>query len=274
MRTTATTHAAREHARAQAGARAETQQTIPATAAADLPDGVSPDSVVWDETLPAGGYASRILKRGTTLRLTDLDGDGCIQLLVFNADRTFERLNIADTVKVQWNAYPAKGALLLSDMGRALMSVVEDTRGRNDAFCGASSAWSNERKYGVAPGNPDRPNARDRFLVALAKHGLSRRDVGPSITFFKGVRVEADGSLTFLGEAAAGGDAIVLKAEMNVLVVMANCPHVLDPRPDYAVTPVRVTAWRGAPTGPDDPLWRSTPEIERALLNTEDFYRA
>lgn len=274
MSTTSTTHGAREHARAQAGAQAETQKTIPASAATDLPQGVAAESVVWDETIPGGGYAARILKRGTRLRLTNLKGDGCIHLLVYNADRTFERLNIADTVKVQWNAYPAAGSLLLSDMGRVLMSIASDDCGKHDAFCGASTSWSNQRKYGAGAGDPDFPNARDRFVSALLKFGMGKRDICPSLTLFKGVKIEDDGSVTYLQGSFKPGDAVELIAEMNVLVVMANCPHPLDPRKEYVVTPVRATAWRGEPTGRNDALWKSTPEIERAYLNTEDYFLA
>ena len=186
MTDTSTTHAAREHARAQAAqARPETWQTIPATAAVDLPEGVRTADVLWDETIPAGGYAARELRRGATLRLTNLQGDGCIQFLVYNAERPIERLNIADTVKVQWQAYPAQGALLLSDMGRALMSLRADTCGRHDAFCGASSAWSNARHYGPTAGKgllppapapiPLRPAPARRNGVGGSRGGPGRR---------------------------------------------------------------------------------------------------
>ena len=111
MSTTADPAGARAHARAMAGTRVDAMPTIPASAATDLPPGVSSDQVVWDETLAAGGYAARLLKRGTRLRLTDVQGDGAVAMLVFNTERSVERLNVADTVKVQWNAYLGAGRL-------------------------------------------------------------------------------------------------------------------------------------------------------------------
>ena len=264
----------REHARAQAGTRVRTMPTIPATEATDLPAGVAPGDVVWDETVGAGGYCSRALKRGTRLRLTDLDGDACANFLVYNADRPVERLNVADTVKVQWNAYLGAGKLLLSDMGRVLMSVTRDTSGRHDAFCGASSAKTNARKYGGdGASHGPHPNARDRFALALAKHGLERRDIPPSLNFFKHVRAGPDGSLAFAPDGSAPAGAFVeLRAEMNVLVVAVNTPHVLDPRPAYTATPLRVTAFRGPVTPPCDAVRVATPEAVRAFQNTEDFF--
>lgn len=102
---TADPNSARAHARAQAGTRAAAMPTIPASAAEGLGPAIDPASLVWDETIAAGGYAGRQIARGTRLRLTDLTGDACLSLLIFNAERPIERLNIADTVKVQWNAY-------------------------------------------------------------------------------------------------------------------------------------------------------------------------
>ena len=269
---TATTKGAMEHARNQAGAQAETQQTIPAGAAKDLPSGVAPDQVVWDETLPAGGYAARVLKRGTILRLTDLEGEACAQTLIYNADRTIERINIADTVKVQWNAYLGPGKLLLSDMGRALCSIQQDTCGNHDTFCGASTSWSNQRNYGKTDGAGWLPNARDRFVVALSKYGMGKRDIPGNVTFFKGIKIDGEGQLNFIEKSSKPGAFVELKAELNVLIVIANCPHVLDSRGDYTATKLRLTAWRGEPTKEGDALYHSTPEAERAFRNNDDYF--
>jgi urea carboxylase-associated protein 2 len=266
-----------EHARAKAAREAAAvlaKPTIPASAAVDLPSGVVHADVTWEEILGAGDYASRILERGARLRLEDLEGDACVSLLVFSADTPSERLNVADTVKVQWKAYLGAGALLLSDMGRVLMSITADTSGRHDTFSAPSSAWSNERKYGKGDNHGPFPNARDRFKLALAKHGLSRRDIAPSISFFQGVTVEGDGSLRFDGAAPALEEGarhfVELRAEMRVLVVLANTPHVLDPRTDYRVGPMRALAWRGAPTPAVDGIRTSTPERLRAFESLED----
>lgn len=275
MSETSTTKGAREHARSQAQSAAAAvvaKPTVPVCLATDLPAGVAVDDLVWDETLAAGGYAARILERGTRVRLENVGGDGCVSVLVFNADRPGERLNVADTVKVQWQAYLGEGALLLSDMGRVLMSITRDTCGNHDTFCGASTAKSNAAKYGHGANWSAHPNARERFLLALAKYGLGRRDVGPNVNLFKRVTVERDGSLRFVPESSAPGQFVELRAEMRVLLVLANTPHVLDPRPTYAATPVRVLSWRGAVTSEDDPLRGATPERRRAFENTEDYY--
>ncbi|MFE4651090.1 DUF1989 domain-containing protein, partial [Streptomyces sp. NPDC056707] len=116
---TATTHGARDHARAQHGTRTETMPVVPAS---DWPAAV-PGTPVWAETVAGGNYTHRVLARGTELRLTDLAGDACAHLLLYVDGRPWERLNTADTVKVQWNAYLGADRLLLSDQGRVLASV-------------------------------------------------------------------------------------------------------------------------------------------------------
>ncbi|MBC7492505.1 MAG: urea carboxylase-associated family protein [Novosphingobium sp.] len=264
--------AARDHARGQAGTLVEAMPVLPPVAN-DLPDGVAADDLLWEETIAAGGYATRLLARGTRLRLIDLKGDACASLLIFNAEMPTERLNVADTVKIQWNAYLGQGNLLLSDMGRVLMSIVHDDAGTHDCFSGTSNAAANAAKYGDGRNSGPCPNGRDRFLLGAAKHGLQRRDVHPCVTLFKGARIEADGTITPKIGPFAPGRSVVLRAEMDVIVVIANCPHVLDPRPDYTVAPLRATAWRGPATPHDDPIRNATPEGLRAFLNVEDYVR-
>ncbi len=267
---TATTHGARDHARSQAGIRVAAQPIVPAADADDVPDGVRREDLIWEETLGAGGYAAHLLPRGARLRLLDTAGDACAALMIHRADAPAERLNVADTVKVQWNAYLGPGMVLLSDMGRVMASLVEDTSGRHDALCGASLPSGNARRYGDGSVYGPSPSARDRLLLALAKHGLSRRDLPPTITLFKGVRVAADGALVFAGDPAPGAH-VTLRAEMDLLVSVANCPHRLDAREAYSATPLRLTAWRGDPAAPDDPVRTGTPEVLRAFQNTEDL---
>jgi urea carboxylase-associated protein 2 len=264
---------ARDHARAMAGTRVEAMPTVPATDATDLPPGVAAQDVLWDEVIAAGGYGAKELHRGARLRLLDLYGDACVSMLVFNAERPVERLNVADTLKVQWNAYLGPGRLILSDMGRVLCSVVEDTAGAHDALCGASNRVSNARRYGEGFNHGDHPNARDRFAVAVGKFGLGRKDIHASLNWFKGVSIAQGGHTVLEVGPFPPGRSLTLRAEMNLIVVLANCPHVLDPRPAYSVTPVRATAWRGAVTPPDDPIRRATPEGLRAFENVEEYFR-
>ncbi|GAA0937659.1 urea amidolyase associated protein UAAP1 [Actinocorallia libanotica] len=268
---TATTYGARDHARAQEGAEAETMPVVPAAAWPEPPREAGP--LVWAETVAGGGYTHKVLARGTELRLTDVRGDACAHLLLFVADRPWERLNAADTVKVQWNAYLGERSLLLSDQGRVLASVIADTSGRHDALCGTSTLVRNTERYGDGTPQSASPAGRELFKLAALKNGLEPRDLPPSISFFQGVRVGEDGALAFAGSAGPGA-AVTLRAEHDLTVLIANVPHPADPRPDYTSTPLEVLAWRARATGPGDALWDASPEGRRAFLNTAEFHTA
>jgi len=252
---TSTTWAAREHARRQAGSVVETMPTLPASAWPDPPEGVPAHSLTWAEVVARDGAASKILARGTSLRLRDVAGQACAHMLLYNADQPWERLNVADTVKIPWQAYLGTGHPLLSDQGRVLATIVADDSGRHDALCGSG------------------PSGRARFVNLAAKHGLQARDLPPSISLFQGVRVQRDGSLSFLGSGGAGA-ALTLRCELPLIVMIVNAAHPLDRRSDVLTTALEILAWRGEATACDDPLRCSTPELQRAFENTSDYWEA
>jgi urea carboxylase-associated protein 2 len=259
--------------------------TVPAGGSPRVPPEVDPGLMTWAETVAGGGYTSKVLVRGTTLRLIDRDGSGCAHVLLYNADQPWERLNVADTVKVPWQAYLGPAHPLLSDQARVLATIVGDyVNGASDALCGCTTRAANEARYGdgtVHGPSPagdgtvhgPSPAGRELFKVAAAKHGLGPRDIPPSVSFFKRVRVTELGELTYTGSCYTGGH-VDLRAELPLIVLIANAPHPLDPRPEYTCTPIEVLAWRGIPTTPADPLWSFSPELERAYLNTADYCHA
>lgn len=254
MTDTNSTWAARDHARSQAGANIETMPTIPARAWTDPPEGVS-SQLTWAEVMAGDGATSKVLARGTSLRLRDRGGDACVHLLLYNADQPWERLNIADTVKIPWQAYLRVGHPLLSDQGRVLATIVADESGRHDALCGGGAV------------------ARARFVNLGAKHGLEPRDIPSSVSLFQGVRVQADGSLAFLG-GGGPGCTVTLRCELPLIVLLVNATHPIDPESERVPTSVEVLAWRGDATRPNDPLWSATPELQRAFENNADYWEA
>jgi urea carboxylase-associated protein 2 len=263
---TATPEGARAHARSQADTVVDTMATLPASRFSEPPDGVLPEQLTWAETLAAGGYTSVLLQRADTLQLTDLHGEACAHLLVYNARQPVERLNVADTIKVQWQAYPSAGSVLLSDLGRALATITADSSSRHDTLCGTSTRLGNAARYGDGSPHGATPAGRELFKLAAAKHGLDARDIPPSLSLFQGVRADTAGGLSFIGSAGAGR-AVELVAEMPVLVLIANTAHPLDPRPAFTCTSLRVLAWRGEPAAPG----ARTPEMARAMQNTAAY---
>ena len=256
---TATTQSAKAHARSQA-------TVAPAPTA---PEGIS--ELTWAESVPGGSYTSAVLARGTRLRLLDVDGSACAHLLLYRAEAPWERLNNADTVKVPWQAYLGAGHPLLSDQGRVLATIVDDTSGRHDALCGTTSTSTNTAKYGVSGPHSAAPAGRELFTLAAAKHGLQPRDVAPSLSFFHGITVGADGALTSTGSAGPGR-SVDLLIHLPVIVLLANTAHPLDPRPEYPTTSLDVLAWRA--TEELLQLTNTEPEYQRAVTNTENAWKA
>lgn len=242
---------------------------MPAATLDRRPDGVEADQVVWADRLPGGGYGHRVLAAGTLVRLTDLEGDACAGVLLFHADQPWERLNVADTVKVQWQVYAGTGRLLLSDQGRVLASVVDDSSGLHDTMYGVSTQARNEARYGDGSPEGASPAGRELFALGAAKNGLGRRDLPSSVSFFQGVRIDETGRPKWQGSAGPGA-SVTLRTELPVILLLANTAHPLDPRPAYTSTPLDVLAWRDRPTAPDDPLWGASPEGRRAFENTAD----
>jgi uncharacterized protein len=270
---TGTLAQAREDARSRAGSQVEAMPYLPPSSTPFAPGGVDPSELVWAETVGGPGYTHACLARGTRLRLEDVHGDACAHLVVFNALNTAERLNVADTQKIPWQAYLGAGHPLLSGDGRVLATVSSDTSGRHDAFCGLTSAAANTRRYGDGAAQSATPAGRELMKLAAAKQGLTPRDLPPSVSFFQGVTVAEDGTLVWQGSAGAGA-TVELVAEMPLIVLIANAPHPLDPRQEYRSSALRVHAWRGAASVADDSWWTASPERTRAYLNTTQYLMA
>lgn len=219
-------------------------------------------SVVHAETIPGGWYWSTRLMRGEAIRIAQT-GPSSVALIAWNAADPSERLNLPDTVKVQWSTVVSKGRVIFSDMGRVLFSVIEDSSGAHDGLAGGSTALSNLERYGEGT-----RNTRDNLVIAAAKLGLDRRDIPAALTLFAPVRVQQDGAFVWRPELAhSGRDYIDLRAEMGVLVALSNCPHPLDPAPTYAPSPVEVTRYRAPMPAADDLCRTATAEAVRGFEN-------
>lgn len=224
-------------------------------------------AVISAETLPGGWYTGFRLRRGEAIRLVNTEGTSAVSLLAWNAADTSERINHADTVKIQWTAALRKGRVIFSDMGRVLLSITEDTSGAHDALTGGSTAASTLAKYGAG----NFRNTRDNLVLAAAKLGLDRRDIPPCVSFFAPVIVGAGGSFAWNAAARRAGDFVDLRAELDLLVAVSACPHPLDPAPDYAPGPVEIVRFRAPAPAADDLCRTATAEAVRGFENTDRY---
>jgi len=250
--------------------------TLTPLARAAVPDHSTPFDpalVLWEETMPGGAHWSARLNRGTTLRLTDIDGRANVSALFFNADEKTERYNMPDTLKAQHTAFLTHGHVCFSDMGRVLCSIAGDSCGWHDTVCGVLDAARSNAKYGAARYQEHRNamhrNGLDGFLVELGKWGLGKRDVVANANFFSKVVADAAGTLHFDTAHRRPGQHVDLRFEMNVLVVLSAAQHPFDPTPAYDPAPVTLTAWRSGTAGADDACRLHCAENDRGFNNTE-----
>ena len=225
---------------------------------------------LFEETIAAGGMSSWVIRRHTTVRFTALDAGANLALLAYNAAEPSDRLNLPDTLKAQYTARLTRGHVLMSDMGRALLSITGDSCGWHDPLGGHGSARGAARKEGETKDAAPR-NAHDRFLIELAKHGLGKRDLAANVNFFSRVDVDDAGRLTFQCGNAPAGAWFELRAEMDTLAVVNTCPHPLDPNSHCAPGAVRAAFYHTPAPGPDDFCRNHRPENGRAFTLTERF---
>ena len=237
---------------------------------------IDPALIIFEEFVHAGANWSHVLKRGTTLRITNVEGGANVSALFYNFELLCERLNLPDTLKCQHTAKLTKGHCLYSDMGRILVSIPEDTCGWHDPLAGCSNVRIVEAKYGTHSYQDARNewfrNGYDNFLVELGKYGMSERDLAMNVNFFQKVTADAEGRLHYQAGSSRPGDYVDLRAEMNTLVVLNTCVHPLDGSPTYAPKPVQLTVWTSPSPGPDDVCRRSRPENERGFILTERYF--
>ncbi|MEP7247912.1 MAG: urea amidolyase associated protein UAAP1 [Gammaproteobacteria bacterium] len=234
------------------------------------------DRALWEEDLHGGAHWSGVARRGTKLRLTDIEGGANVSALFYNYEERLERYNMADTLKAQHTAFLTKGCVCYSDMGRVLCSITQDTCGWHDTFCGVSNAAMVAARYGATRFQEQRndyyKNGYDSLLNELAKYGLGKRDLVSNVNFFSKVVTDDAGDLHFDADHSRAGSFVDLRFEMNTLVVLSTCQHPLDPSLHYRPRQVRVGCFSTAPAAEDDPCRKRCPENQRGFRNTEMLY--
>lgn len=201
------------------------------------------DQAVMNTVVPAGEPWIGVVKAGSTFRIVDMQGNQAVDTLFYNAADSEERYSANDTIRSQGNIYLSTGSKLLSNRGNTLLTIVADTCGRHDTLGGACSAESNSVRYALD--KRDMHSCRDSFLMAIAhgRHGLTKRDLSSNINFFMNVPVTIEGELRFADGISAAGRYVEMRAEMDVLVLISNCPQLNNPCNAYNPTPVQLLVW-------------------------------
>jgi uncharacterized protein len=194
--------------------------------------------VVHEETVEARAPWSHVVLAGQSLRIVDLEGNQAVDFLLYTAHDPVERYSAADTMTAQGNVYLTTGSVLRSNEGNAMMTLTASTVERHDTVGGACSRESNSLRYGHHTNHQHA--CVDNFLHEHVRRDMGKRDMVPNINFFMNVPVEPDGSLGIVDGISAPGLYVELRAEMDVIVVVSNCPQINNPCNGFAPSPVRM----------------------------------
>jgi len=204
---------------------------------------LAPSNAVYDAIIPAGAPWIYQIERGQHLRIVDLEGNQAADTLFYNAHDYEDRYDAQATIREQANIYLTTGSELMSSKGRVLLTIVADTCGRHDTLGGACATESNQVRYAIDKKHMHA--CRQSFVKAVIGwgNGFTKRDITHNINFFMNVPVTPEGGLTFEDGVSAPGKYVELRAEIDVIAVISNCPQLNNPCNAYNPTPVRVLIW-------------------------------
>lgn len=202
-----------------------------------------PVDAVLDQTIPAGEPYLLKFKQGQTLRIVDVEGNQAVDVIFYNANDPSEHYSATETLLRQGGIYLTTGSVLYSDTGNSMLTIIADTCGRHDTLGGACAAESNTVRYALQ--KKFMHSCRDNYLIALqeADCGLGKRDLVPNINFFMNVPVTSSGQLTFADGVSGPGKYVELRAEMDIIMLVSNCPQLNNPCNAYNPTPARFLLW-------------------------------
>jgi hypothetical protein len=231
--------------------------------------------VLWEETLPGGAHWSGVMRRGTALRFTDIEGGANLSALFWNFEEKSERYNMPDTLKAQHAAFLTRGHCGFSDMGRVLFSIVEDTAGWHDTVCGVIDDATMAERFGTRRFQEHRNDmhrsGREGLLKEMGRWGLGKRDLHANVNFFSKVTADADGNLS-LRAATPPRACVDVRFDMDVLLAVSAAPHPLTETGIYVPKSVKLTAWRAGIAPADDYCRNSRGENQRAFVNTARYF--
>lgn len=205
------------------------------------------ENAVWRKVVAAGDYLMEVVKKGQVVRILDMEGNQAADTIFYNAKDPSERYSAFNTIREQGNIYLSAGTTLVSNDGKPMLDIIADTCGRHDTLGGACATESNTVRYALE--KKCMHACRDSWLLALAEnsqYGMDKRDIPENINFFMNVPVTSDGGLTFEDGISDAGKYVELQANMDVIILVSNCPQLNNPCNAYNPTPVEILVWDGA----------------------------
>ena len=199
--------------------------------------------VALDEVVPPRAPWSAVVRQGQVLTIVDIGGNQSGDCLLYSARDTSERYSVPDTIARSGNIYVRTGTVLRSSEGNPMATVIANEIDRQDTIGGACGKESNALRYGHH--TMSEHGCRENFVAEAAKYGMGIRDIVSNLNWFMNVPIEADGSLGIVDGISGPGKRVAFRAEMDILVLVSNCPQVNNPCNDFNPTPLRMIVTEG-----------------------------
>lgn len=205
---------------------------------------LDPTTALQRTVVPAGDWWMAEIRRGQHLRIVDVEGNEAADTLFYSlSDPRHEHYSAVDTTTRQGNVYLTTGTQLYSNQGQVMLTITADTCGRHDTLGGACSAEANQMRYALE--KKPMHSCRDNFLHAIQEsgYGLTKRDVPSNINFFMNVPLTGEGGLSFQDGISGPGKYVEMRAEMDVIALISNCPQLNNPCSGFNPTPLEMIIW-------------------------------
>lgn len=231
---------------------------------------------IFTKEFKPGEKWSGLIGRNKYIHFKALGDNANVSILLYNMRDTSERFNMPDSLKAQYTAHLKKGNVLMSDNGRVLASIVEDSLGWHDAICGHTTRIMTDEKYGKTTYQEQRNEfyrcGEENFKIELVRNNMSKRDIVPCVNLFSKVYVDEDGSMNYVLDHCKEGSTVTLRTEMDIIFIVSNTPNPLDPSVEYPLVPVTMEVYDAPKTDLMDECVNHRDENYRAFENTWDYY--
>lgn len=231
---------------------------------------------IFTKEFKPGEKWSGLIGRNKYIHFKALGDNANVSILLYNMRDTSERFNMPDSLKAQYTAHLKKGNVLMSDNGRVLASIVEDSLGWHDAICGHTTRIMTDEKYGKTTYQEQRNEfyrcGEENFKIELVRNNMSKRDIVPCVNLFSKVYVDEDGSMNYVLDHCKKGSTVTLRTEMDIIFIVSNTPNPLDPSVEYPSVPVTMEVYDAPKTDLMDECVNNRDENYRAFENTWDYY--
>ena len=177
-----------------------------------------------NQRIPAGTARALPLAAGQTLRIVNVEGGQVADFVAFNAKDFTESLSTMHTIVSIGRLFPTAGDRFRSNRRRPIVEMTRDDTGRHDMIIAACDPWRYEYDFNVT----GHRSCSDNFLEALASWRVARHQLPHPVNFFQNMRYP-DGRVEFDRSLAKPGDAIELRAMIDLVAAVSACPMDLNP---------------------------------------------